>query len=192
MKTVSLKEIAALSTGHLFSSKVEHDPGGTIRVVQMRNIGEGELDLRDALLIQDSGAIKPQYRLQEGDVLFRTRNTPNTAAIVGKDVGNAIAAAPIIMIRVKPQKVDPGYLVWFLNHPVGQSRLQRSSRGSNMPMINKADLAEFEVDLPPMQMQQQIAKVAELQRQERKIAEQLAVKRQQYLEASLMRCVQVS
>jgi restriction endonuclease S subunit len=192
MKTVLLKDIAALSIGHLFSSKVEHDPDGTIQVVQMRNIGEGEIDLTDALLIQDSGAIKPQYRLKEGDVLFRTRNTPNTAAIVGKDVGDAIAASPIIMIRVKPQKVDPGYLVWFLNHPLGQSRLQRESRGSNMQMINKADLADFEVDLPPMRMQQQIANVAELQRQERKLVEQLAVKRRQHLEASLMRCVQVS
>jgi restriction endonuclease S subunit len=192
MKKVLLKDIAALSIGHLFSSKVEHDPSGTVQVVQMRNIGEGELDLTEALLIQDAGVIKPQYRLQVGDILLRTRNTPNTAAIVGKDFGDAIAASPIIMIRVNPKKVDPGYLVWFLNHPLGQSRLQQMSRGSSMQMINKSALADFEVDLPPMLVQRRIAQVAELQRQERKIVGQLAAKRQQYLDASLMQCVQVS
>jgi len=194
MKKALLKEITSASMGHLFTSKVEPDPDGQILVLQMRNIGEDGLNLNDIIhiTIPSPDAIKPQHYLKKGDILFRARYTPNIAAMVEEDLELAIAASPIIMIRVKPKQIDPGYLVWFLNHPMGQAQIEQKSRGSNLKMVNKSALEEVEIDLPPMQVQQQIAEVAGLQRQERKLVEEIAEKRQQFLNAALMQCLQKS
>jgi restriction endonuclease S subunit len=194
MKKALLKEIASASMGHLFPSKVEHDPDGQVRVLQLRNIKEDGLDMNDLIHITISSpdAIKPRYYLGKGDILFRARYTPNVAVMIEKDLEPTIAASPIIMIRVKPKQIDPGYLVWFLNHPLGQAQIERKSRGSNLQMVNKSALADVEIDLPPMQIQQQIAEVARLQRQERKLVEEIAEKRQQFLDTALMQCLQES
>jgi restriction endonuclease S subunit len=192
MQKVRLDKIASLLfMGYLFPSRVEHDPSGTIQVVQMRNIGDGELNLTEPLYIQPPKNLQERYQLRRGDILFRARNIPNTAAMVEEDLGLAIAASPIIIIRVASE-VDPGYLVWFLNHSMGQSQLQRKSQGTNLQMVNMSALEAVEIDLPPLKVQHQIAEVARLQRQERKLVEQIASRRQQYLDAALMQCTKNS
>ena len=191
-KSVLLKDVVReIATGYPFKSRVESEPGEDVCVVQLRNIEDtGKLDVSEAPLVRfDSIKVRPRFWLQPGDILFRSRGPSMPAAVVPDDLAPAIAASPIIMIRVKPGQVDPAYLVWFLNHPKGQRLLQQKARGTSMPMVNKSVLGDLEIDLPPFEVQRQVVELADLQQQEKFLMEQLETKRQQFMDAVLMQCV---
>lgn len=191
MKKAPLKALATLATGYPLARRGEPDPDREVCVVQLRNIeGTGNLDVSDAPLVWvDSSKIKPDFWLRAGDVLFRSRGPSMPAALVPDDLAPALAASPIIMIRVKPDQIDPAYLVWFLNHPKGQRLLQQYSRGTSMPMVNKSALVDLEIDLPPLDVQQKIVELADLQQKEKVLMDMLGNKRQQFVDAVLMKCV---
>jgi restriction endonuclease S subunit len=205
MVTVSLGEIASsIVTGYPFKSKVESDPEGTVRVIQLRNIEDGgELSIDEPIYVSSS-SIQSRYLLNKNDIILRTRGTVNSinlgirnaapgamgpktfpAILCSKEVLPAVAASPIIVIRVNPKDINPAYLVWFLNHPNRQRELLKHSRGSNLQMVSKSALVKVGIALPSLETQQKIAEFSELQKQEQILLQRLEKNRQMYLDAIL-------
>lgn len=188
---VPLKELTSkILNGYPFKSRVQSEPDGALRVVQLRNINDGgRLDLSDAPTV-DLEDVKPQHLLKGGDVLFGSRGASMPAALVPSDIGSAVASAAVIIIRVKPQRVEPGYLVWFLNHRCGQRQLLARAAGSSLMRVSRIALSHVEIDLPPLEVQREIAKLAELQSQEVELMQRLENKRRVLLDTVLMKRAQ--
>jgi restriction endonuclease S subunit len=185
-----LGQIAKLEPGYSFRSRVESDPSGTMLVVQMKDIDEsGELDISGLSRVQ-LDEVKPRYLLKNGDILFRSRSTTNAATVVPDHLGVAIAAAPIIMIRLRAEIADPNCVAWFLNHPKTQQRLQRQAKGTSLMMIDRHSLGELEIPLPSLEVQHQIAELARLQQRERQLVRELEQKRHDYFNTILMQTME--
>lgn len=189
---VRLEKIASIRMGYPVRTKVERDPNGTISIIQMKDIDKyNRLDSSDIYIVQMEDSMKKHF-LAENDILFRSRGVSTTAALVPKELENSIAAAPLTVIRVKSnysKKVDPAYLAWYINQPRTQQQLSRLAAGTSLLHINLSALTDLEVDIPPINKQKLIVEIAALSQREQQIMEELARKRQAYIEGILIKQV---
>lgn len=178
-----LGDVADVRMGYPFRSRLEHDPAGDVMVVQMRDIDDSSfLHTEDAVKVS-LPEIKENHLLQAGDLLFRSRGRSYTVAQVENGVGNAVLAAPMLLIR--PHSVLPAYLHWFINLPGTQAVLSAMATGTAVQMISKDALMTLEVPVPAMEQQLKIVELAAQGARELALMADIANRRRQLLEGVL-------
>ncbi|MEO1430285.1 MAG: restriction endonuclease subunit S [Cyanobacteria bacterium J06633_8] len=183
---VKLKNIASIRLGYPFRTKIERNPEGTVGVIQMKDIDDYNcLDLSDVYKVQLDDAEK--HLLHQHDILFCSRGVSKTTALVTEDIKPYVAALSLMVIRVKSKKVDPAYLVSYLNQPYGQYQISRISEGTSLSMVSKSALENLVINLPSLEKQKLIAEISALSQREQQIMEKLAQKRKLYIDTILMR-----
>lgn len=191
-ETKKLADIASIQTGYAFRSKIEQDFDSSIKVIQMKDIdAHNQIDFSDVYTVEIED-ISEQHLLKPGDILLKSRgvtwNATTEAALVPENIGQAVASH-LTVIRVKSVKVDPAYLVWYLNQPQTQHQFKRLAVGTSMRMISNADLKSLSVIVPPIERQRLIAEVAKLSQQEQQLLEKITEKRKAYINAVLIQQV---
>jgi len=180
-----LAEIADVRMGYPFRSRVEHDPAGDVAVIQMKDIDDANLlHAEDAIRVSLPEG-KGHHLIHEGDLVFRSRGRSNSVALVAVDIGEAVLAAPMLLIR--PRKVLPAYLHWFINLPATQASLAALAEGTSVRMISKDALQDLDVPLPSMTRQRRIVDVAVLAQREQALMADIAAQKKRLAAGVLMR-----
>lgn len=184
-------DVTDMLVGYPFRARLDSEPPGEIAVVQMKDLGEEEV-MDDNLFRIELNPAAHHY-LDVYDVLFRARGLNHTAVLVSVNLGRAIAAAPLVRLRVKTSaQVLPAYLTWHINQPDSQAYLRSELKGTSVPMISTESLKRLPIDVPPLQVQAAITHIAVLGAAEQKLMEQVALLRKRNLERILWRCSQDS
>lgn len=181
-----LGQVANVRMGYPFRSRLEHDPQGSVVVLQMKDIDEsGSLDFAGAvrLNLPDAG---PHHQLRSGDLVFRSRGRTNSVALIAAVPGPAVLAAPMLLIR--PVDVLPAYLAWYINLPTVQAALAAQAEGTSVRMISKAALEALEIPIPSRRQQELIVEAANLAVSEQDLMQEIARKRKRLADGVLMRC----
>jgi len=166
-----LADIADVRTGFPFRKAVQPVPGGTLAVVQMKDIDESAgLNLSELTLIEDEPKRYEQHLLQAGDILLQSRGNKFPAATLDKPV-HGIGALGLMIIR--PRTVAPEFLTWMLNQPRTRDALRAVARGTYVPFISRADLEGLQISVPTVETQKRIVEVDRLRRQEQRLVVQL-------------------
>jgi len=183
-----LKEIAIVQSGVYF----KNEPDGEVLNLQVK-------DFTPSLTIRAGDKLKPTlpgdsrtaaHLLHEGNLLFASKGTYNFCAIYNKVVGKAVASSSFLVIRLAEScGVLPEYVAWYLNHPQTMQQLKLSARGTSIPAISKTTLEETEIHIPAIEKQQIIINLARLQKRERQLREQLALKKEMFINSLLMRSI---
>ena len=185
-----LGEVARIRMGYPFRSRLEHDAAGAIAVVQMKDIDDAcSLRVEDAARV-NLADIKEHHLIRRGDLVFRSRGRTNSVALVLADIGPAVLAAPMLLIR--PMAVLPAYLLWYINLPATQATLAAQAEGTSVRMISKAALEALELPVPSRRKQQLIVDVAALAAAEQGLLEQIAQERKRLADGVLMRYAKTS
>lgn len=181
----ALGDIAEVQMGYFFRSRLEHDPKGDALVVQMKDIDETNLLQLDgaARVVLPRG--KERHLLREGDLLFRSRGRSTTAALIPPRMPPAVLSAPMLLVR--PTRVLPAYLQWFINSRVAQRALAGMAKGTLVAMISAKELRLLEVPIPSPDQQRNIAEIARLAQREQTLMAEIATKKEKLVEAVLMR-----
>lgn len=179
---IKIKELAEVQIGYQPRGKIEPDPNGTYRIIQVKDFDENnELSAADIYPItpeRESG----RYKVSKGDILFLSRGRSNFSAILREPLDNVIAAGVFYVVRVNKNKVLPEYLAWYINLSSAQAELKNKAQATNIPLIPKAAFEELEIDVPPVSVQEKIVRIAELQREERELIKRLEEKRVQFVQ----------
>jgi len=178
-----LGDVADVRMGYPFRSRLEHDPAGDVMVVQMRDIDDSSFLHTEDVVKVSLPDIKESHLLQAGDLLFRSRGRSYTVAQVENGVGNAVLAAPMLLIR--PRAALPAYLHWFINLPKTQAVLSAMATGTAVQMISKDALMTLEVPVPGMKQQLKIVELAALAAREQALMADVANQRRQLVEGVL-------
>ena len=158
---------------------------GAIAVVQMKDIDDASLlHVEDAVRV-DLADVKEHHLIRQGDLVFRSRGRTNSVALVSADIGPAILAAPMLLIR--PLAVLPAYLLWYINLPATQAALAAQAEGTAVRMISKAALEALEVPVPSRRKQQLIVDVSALAAAEHGLLEQIDRERKRLADGVLLR-----
>ncbi|MBI9081285.1 MAG: restriction endonuclease subunit S [Pseudodesulfovibrio sp.] len=182
---IPLKRVAKLFAGHPFRGRIEHDPEGTISVVQLKNV-DPVLGVNEKRLpkVVPTGRRRPTF-LEEGDILFVNRGMRFFGALVDKPLEKTVAAPHFFIIKANSAVVRPDYLAWFLNGKMAQRYYSQCAAGTALPHITRRTLEALVVEVPPLERQALIAKVYQCHLRERELTERL-INRRELLVSSLL------
>jgi restriction endonuclease S subunit len=128
-----------------------------------------------------------QHLVRKHDLIFRSRGQTYSAALVTENLGAAVVAAPLMVIRPHSSKVLPEYLRWFVNLPATHNVLASMAAGTSVKIINKAALQQLEVPVPALETQRKIARLGELMEEETKLMAEMTRLRHRLMEQTLLR-----
>lgn len=180
----NLGDLADVQMGYPFRGRVEHDPSGDVAVVQMKDLDDTDLlDLHHTIrVVLPIG--KTHHLLRPGDLLFRSRGRSNGAVRVMEGIGKAVLAAPMLLIR--PHRVLPEYLGWFLNAPATRQQFEAMAEGTTVRMISAEALKALHVPLPSIETQRHIAALTKLAERERTLLDRIASHRHRLIHHLLL------
>jgi len=183
---LKLKDIATVSSGVTFRSRIEASKDGSVRVIQMKDLGDDNfVHLSESIHI-DHTKPKSNQLAKLGDIIFRSRGQTNTAALLNEDVKSTIVAAPLFRVRPDIKKVVPEFLLWWINQPSSQSYLASRSKGTMVKMVSKQGLEDLEVNLPSLEQQKKVAEFFSLSMREQQLLEEIKNRKAIYAQGILM------
>jgi type I restriction enzyme, S subunit len=158
--------------------KTEHYTSSGIRVIRLQNIGIGQLIDDDKAYISESHfASLGKYNCLPGDVVVGTLGDPNLRACILPDsIPVALNKADCVQIRTNPDLAIAEYICWLLNMPQTLFMATEMIHGQTRARINMGRLAELQVPVPPLPLQQKFAQI--VQKFERLRAQQREAERQ--------------
>ena len=183
---LNLKDIATVSSGVTFRSRIEASKDGSVRIIQMKDLGDDNFVHLEDSIRTDRPKPKPNQLAKRGDIIFRSRGQTNTAALLQEDAENTIVSAPLFRVRPDTKKIMPEFLLWWINQPSSQSYLASRSKGTMVKMVSKQSLEDLEVDLPSLEKQRKIAELFSLSMREQQILEEIKNRKAIYTQGILM------
>ncbi|MDR2847788.1 MAG: restriction endonuclease subunit S [Bacteroidales bacterium] len=184
---VKIQDIAEIRSGVYFNDT----PDGEVYVLQVKDFdakGQPVCPLRPALELNDS--VKKRF-LSEGDLLFAAKGTTNFCAVYRNEPAPAVVSSSFLVLKIiRTEDVMPEYLCWFLNRNDVLLYFRNKMAGSVMPSITKAMLEAYEVEMPPVAVQEKIVAVAALQQREHALYEKITELRKMIINRQLINIVQ--
>lgn len=187
--TIKLKDIAIVSSGLTFRSRIEAMISGNVGIIQMKDLGKDNLVYLEHVMRINYEQPKPSQLVRKGDIVFRSRGQTNTAAILNEETKNTIVAAPLLRVRPDTKKVLPAFLLWWINQPIAQNYLRTQSKGTMIKMVSKQTLEDLEVSLPSLEQQHKVADFFSLSMQEQHLLEEIKNRKMLYTQKILLQIV---
>jgi hypothetical protein len=176
-KMVKLADVCDISAGYTARSGLEVSVEGGLIVVQLGDVRDGRPVAPCALRRFQLEGLSCRFMARPGDVLFRSKGTPNTASIVATGFKETIAAfQPLMILRPKVDKIVPEYLVWAINRQKAQRYFSASAQGTTIQSVSKATLEALAVPLPSLDDQRRIGAAYHLSMREADLLRELASK----------------
>lgn len=100
----------------------------------------------------------PRFHIRENDLLITVVGTLGKAAIATALDAKSIFSCKSTIIRTRTDKVNPFYLLTYLNSDTGRMFSTRGKRGAIQEGLNLTDLKEIQVFTPSDRFQQAIEK----------------------------------
>ena len=182
-----LRTLGTLRSGYVPSAADRGRPGqGTLRALQARDVAPDGSIAWAALSHVDPVRDGDRYVIREGDLLLPLRSA-RLQAVVARDVPpDVIAAGHWALLTPDPDRADAGYLAWYLNHPATRARLTALMSGGSLIFLPLSAIRDFEIELPPLDLQHRIAHTAALHGHIAELESQLAHARQQLVDTLTM------
>lgn len=159
---------------------------GSCRLVRIGDVSQDGTWLNaDFARIEPADRIRDEQFLRPGDVLFPNRGTRTTAIAFRLEVPRVIAGAQFFVLCPKAARALPEYLAWFLRTEEAARHFEGRRKGTYVQIIERRDLEELELPLPPLDVQRKIVEVAALAVEERALGERVAALRARLVEGEL-------
>lgn len=145
--------IKDFSTGFAYKSETYTETG--IPLIRINNIGNGTLDISNAMLIpQGDISLSPKDVANENDILISMSGTIGNSCKVPKGV-NAVVNQRIM--RISPQHINVEVLPLIINSIIGKYQLERMGTGGVQTNISANDIKQIVIPNVEEKIQTQIA-----------------------------------
>lgn len=162
-----------ISAGYPYRGKIDQVRGGSVRVVQMKDVSfEGGVDWEGLTESALTGKKAPDF-VVTGDVLFVARGLRNYAIYVDQQVESVVCAPHFYLLRSKVGTLYPQFLAWLLNQSPMQAIFDSLAEGSLQKSLRRSLLENIEIAIPPMKKQAEIVKINELAQRQKQIHRQM-------------------
>jgi type I restriction enzyme S subunit len=135
---------------------------GQYPILRMNCQIDGQVHLNDLQYVNLGNDIFEKFKVDDGDILFNRTNSwelvGRTAIYHSKEA--AVFASYLIRLKLEEEKINPDYLNCFFNMDATQRRLKSlASRGVSQSNISASKLKTFQVPVPAMDEQLEIASI---------------------------------
>lgn len=159
--TATLEEVSGVgglvSDGDWIESR-DQDPGGTIRLIQLMDVGDGRFIDRSKRFLNEETAERLRCtRLRAGDLLIARMPDPLGRACVFPGVGQeAVTAVDVLIWRAGIDAVFPEWLKYTINSPDVRDELALKAGGTTRQRVAGGVLKKLELPVPPLAEQRRI------------------------------------
>ncbi len=172
MKKIKLNNLASIRAGYSARTRLTRGGSGGIRVIRPADVSVWQPVDYSAL---QTMAIEPRnvdsHCLKPGELLFFGRSGQIFSVLLEDVPDRIIAAGSFLVLTVHsgPSLLLPHYLNWYLNSSQAKDFLQRITGGSVLIVVTKSALHELLIPVPPLSVQEQIAKAWQLLLEEKEL-----------------------
>jgi len=158
----TLKNLISLdgifTDGDWIESK-DQDPNGSIRLIQLADIGDGKfLDRSSRFVNKEKFISLGCEEIFENDVLIARMPDPlGRACILQNLPQQSITVVDIAIIRPGKNSVLPKWLMHFINAPEIRQKIELLSTGTTRKRISRSNLEQISIPVPPINEQKRIA-----------------------------------
>ncbi|MCE4373563.1 restriction endonuclease subunit S [Xanthomonas hortorum] len=163
----TLAKHADIRMGYPFRGSIHEVAGGSVRVVQIRDVPRTGLCTYDALVATEVEGRKHPDWLLDQDIVFIARGANTFAALAQAPPPRTLCSPHIYVIRVKAPRLLPAFLAWQLNQAPAQRYLRQSAEGSNQLSIRRTVLDMTPIRVPPLSLQQAVIALEQAAQAER-------------------------
>ena len=175
-----LGELCEIHSGYTARGRLEAMPSEGMLAIQLRDLGHGEALNGNTLERYDLPKLADRYLVHGGEVVFKSRGEPNTAAVVEGKLKEKIAVMlPLLILRPDTTRLFSGYLAWAINQNDAQRKLGAEAQGTSLRMISKATLESLDIPVPDLETQHRVATLDALSKKEGRLLRDLATSREQ-------------
>jgi type I restriction enzyme S subunit len=132
-------------------------------LVRSQNVFDCRFDQTGLAYISDEQAIGLRGAvLQPADILLNITGdgvTFGRACIVPSNILPACVNQHVSIIRLDPNRADPGYVLAFLTHPQVKAYIESFNAGGSRRAVTKGNIEAFRLPLPPLSEQRAIAHI---------------------------------
>jgi hypothetical protein len=150
---------------------------GVVRVIQIKDVdNDRRLQTDDLVAVHFDGDTE-KYQAREGDVLFLSRGHRLFATAITEPLQATVVTGYFYILRLKTDRVQPGYLAWYINQPPFQTVLRTFMKGTQQPLVSRKDIEDLEVEIPSLSVQEAIVALDDLRVVDRQLSAVLLEKR---------------
>jgi restriction endonuclease S subunit len=181
---VKLQDVASkIDVGHV-GTMVKHYSECGVLLLQTQNVREFFLDLESSVRVTPGfHASLMKSQVHKGDILVARSGSFGSAAIYLENA--TINSADIIILEIDDPRIDPLYVLTFMNTRHGAAQLVRFASGGVQGHVNLRILGHFRIPLLKPADQESIARKVEKAYSLRKQGEESYMEARQLLESTL-------
>lgn len=141
----------------------DQDPSGSIRLLQLADIGDGYfIDKSSRYMNTQTAEYLNCTFLQKNDVLVARMPDPlGRACLMPAIKQKAVTVVDVCVIRDKPQNFDSLWLMYFINSPDFRNEIASLQSGSTRKRISRGNLSKIPFPIPPRNEQARIVEKLE-------------------------------
>ncbi|WP_309608781.1 restriction endonuclease subunit S [Flavobacterium sp.] len=148
---------------------------GEIRYLRITDINDdGSINLsNESKFINPDEETKKQFLLKNNDIVIaRSGSVGKSAIFKSKNYEQMIFASYLIRLTVSDNKILPQYLFNFTKTQLYWDQVEINSVAVTQPNLNAEKIKEFQIPLPPLDIQQKIVSEIEVLETKEKIAKE--------------------
>lgn len=185
-----LKEIAEIFSGYLFKEILKNDENGDIKVIQLKNVNnDGDIKQKELFRVSLDN-INERLFLKKDDIIFKSKSTNHTAAVIPEISGKIIVSSHFLILRVNEDSVIPEYLRWYLKQDFTMDYFKKKSGSRLVRLVNKKFLGEMEIKIPLVKNQMDIIELNDLFRKEKKLTKKIEEKKEEMLFSVILKLIE--
>ena len=191
VKNTILKKILqgeGISSGYSFRSKIEDDPDGQLKVIQLKDFINDYTAIDEDCNKVSSEGIKEKYILKNGDILFISKGQNNNAIAFSEErlKGPYIASSSLFVISINSKIANPDYIAWYINQLPVQNYIKQNLTGTYTPTVNRKVVEYIPIQLPNLEEQANIATLGNLSIKEKALQSQIKDLRELLIHTQLL------
>jgi len=127
--------------------------------IRVRDMNKRTINKSDLLFVPDSVFEKiSKYTVAKNDIIISVVGTIGNIAMIDDNISGANLTENCNKIS-KLKNLDFTYLYYFLISNIGQSEIAKGVVGSTQPKLPLYSVRDIEINIPPLQEQEQIASI---------------------------------
>jgi hypothetical protein len=153
----------------------------SIQLLMASSIADGQVDTSklETVFVTRMDKVR-RYFVEPGDVLIICRGTQVRSAVVPEDESPYAISASLIAIRLDQRVLLPPLLSAYFNHQfVIDNLVKHTASRTDALSITTRTIAEIQINVPPMELQKELAELYDAAIQHRKVSRDLE---QQYFQ----------
>ncbi len=128
-----------------------------IPFVRIKDVQRGQVNSGSSWLSPDAAAsADSRWKLKAGDILLSKSGTIGKVGVVRNGGVGGIAASGLFVLRPNQDRLDPHFLLAYLNSKDVKAWMDDRARGDTIRHLSIRTLEDLPVPIPPFQIQQQV------------------------------------